>query len=225
MSIHLTEKTLARLRADAKRSGQRRGVTDAGCEGLMVRASPSGKITWRGSCRDKARIQHWATHGEYGEHGLSIAAARRAQGAFRVAVQSGGPLPERKRRAKGAAQAAEAAPEPEPAPVMTNTLGALIDLYERLKGHALRSWPHGRTRIVRVFGPLFDKPLATLDAERSPAYGRQLPDPGRGRVCHAHAASGVHLGRPSRPWLRTAGFRAAAVARRRAATRTAPFDR
>jgi hypothetical protein len=60
-------------------------------------------LTWRGSCRDKSGRQLWATHGEYPE--LSIAAGREAQDAFRVAVRSGGALPERKRRPKEAATA------------------------------------------------------------------------------------------------------------------------
>ena len=162
MPVQLTGKTLARLLADAKRSGQRKGVTDAGCEGLMARASPNGKVIWRGSCRDKSGTQQWATHGEYGEHGLSIAAARRAQEAFRVAVHSGGPLPERRRRPKDTALAREVAAEQETTPVVTSTLGALINLYERQKGHTLRSWPHGHRRIARVFGSLFDTPLGTL---------------------------------------------------------------
>jgi len=74
-------------------------------------------------------------------------------------VRSGGTLPERRRRPKGAAPTPTAE---TPAPVPVNTLTTVLDVYERQKGHTLRSWPHGRTRITRVFGALFSRPLAAL---------------------------------------------------------------
>jgi len=157
MAVQLTEKALARLLSEARQHGARRDATDAGCEGLQIRASPKGGLTWRGVCRDRSGRQRWTTHGEY--PGLSIAEAREAQDAFRVAVRSGGPLPERRRRPKGAVATTTAAAS-APAPV--STLTTVLDLYEHQKGHTLRSWPHGRTRITRVFGALFSRPIAAL---------------------------------------------------------------
>ena len=122
---------------------------------MQIRASPKGGLTWQGVCRDRSGRQRWTTHGDY--PGLSIAQAREAQDAFRVAVRSGGALPERRRRPKSVAATPTAA---TPAPV--STLTTVLDVYEHQKGHRLRSWPRGRTRITRVFGALFSRPLAVL---------------------------------------------------------------
>ncbi len=152
MPVKLTESAISKATKDSAASGVRKELADAGCPGLRLRISPAGKQVWVLACRDRYGRMRRFTVADYKEKGISE--ARSEARALRAKVQDDGadPILERKRdRAIGvAAKAGE------------GTLEALINLYEAKQGCTLKSWPHSRKRVDRVFASLMDQHAATL---------------------------------------------------------------
>lgn len=207
MQVSLTETAISKAVRDAAVSGKRIELADTIHKGLRLRISPGavpgkrrdgaelqdgpkspGKRSWVLGCRDRSGR---ARRFPLGEHPtLSISEAREAARAARHAVL-GGADPIADRRRSHALVAAAKRGE--------GTLRALLDVYEADAGAQLRSWPHGRLRIERVFSGLIDQPLASITVERillaADAYRAK-----------ASAAFAVRTLRPVLKWAAPRGF-------------------
>lgn len=148
--MRLTEAVIAKLVRDAAAQGKQLEQRDAECTGLEIRiGAKTGVRTWALRCRDPSgRLRTFSL----GRHpAMGLADARRAAHRLREEVRCGrDPTAERRQ--------ARALPEEDPAP--TATLKAVIDIYET---HCqLKSWPHSRPRVDRVFAPLMGRAIASL---------------------------------------------------------------
>jgi integrase len=127
------------------------------------------------------------TIGPYPTKGLSDARSEARALHVRVKQDGADPTAERRRdRALG-----------EAAKLGAGTLAGLLDLYERQKGSALRTWPEYRRRIEVVFKPLLRQPLTALTVGdiqlRADAYEA------------THAAAAVRYLRPILKWAAAPG--------------------
>jgi integrase len=152
MPVHLTESAIAKATREAAATGRRVEVADAGCQGLRLRVTPNGGRTWILGCRDRAGA---ARRFPLGDHPtMGIAAARDAARALHAKVKRDGadPIAEARQERAHAANAK----------VGIGTLAAVLALYGERKGGQLKSWPHSRLRIDRVFRALLDQPVAGM---------------------------------------------------------------
>lgn len=152
MPVKLTESAISKATRDSAAAGVRVELADAGCTGLRLRIAPSGHRNWVLTCRDRHGRMRRFPVGDYTDKG--IAEARAEARALRVKVREEGvdPILEKKRdRAIGAAAKAG-----------EGTLKAMLDLYEAKQGNTLKSWPHSRKRVDRVFASLMTRPVAAL---------------------------------------------------------------
>ena len=85
------------------------------------------------------------------------------------------------------------------------TLGALLDLYGRGPGAALKSWDDARRRIRTVFARHLDRPLAALGANELQATADTYP-------ARQSAAAAVRYVRPVLKWGASRGHLAGAAA-------------
>ncbi len=115
--------------------------------GLELRVAPSGTRTWRFQYRTASGPRRH-TLGAHSDQ-LGLAQARIAARSLREAVREGlDPVAEAQR--KRTAQRAG------------DTLASLIELYERQRGGALKSWPECRRRIESVFARHLERAVADL---------------------------------------------------------------
>ena len=115
--------------------------------GLELRVAPSGTRTWRFQYRTASGPRRH-TLGAHSDQ-LGLAQARIAARSLREEVRKGSdPVAEAQR--KRTAQRAG------------DTLASLIELYERQRGGALKSWPECRRRIESVFARHLERAFADL---------------------------------------------------------------
>ena len=183
MTTRLTEPAIAKALREAAATGTRRDLADAMQPGLRLRMTPAGGSAWVLACRDRAGRMRRFPLGQWPT--LTISEARSEARALhhRVRQEGADPIAERRRqRAAGASARAG-----------IGTLAALLDLYERQKGSALRSWPEYRRSIGRVFGPFLGRALADLQLAAD------------GYPAQQQASLGVRCVRPVLKWASAPG--------------------
>lgn len=153
MAVRLTEPTINRIAREVAEAGVRRDLADVACRGLRIRLTPTGTKTWVLSCRDRFGRMRRFPLGRFPEIGISE--ARTEARRLHTEVKAGAdPVADRRRdRARG-----------RDAKAGIGTLRAVLDIYERYKGATLKSWPHSRKRVARVFAALLDRPVVALTA-------------------------------------------------------------
>ena len=188
MQVQLTETA---IRAAAKRAadtGERQELTDAKQPGLRLRVTPSGKHSWALACRDSLGAMRRFLLGEFPKMG--VADAREAARTMRVEVGKGAdPVVERRRKRAIGRDARDG----------IGTLKSLVELYEKQRGGALRSWPESRRRIESVFAAHLSRPLATLRAG-------DLQLTADGHKAKQSAAAAVRYIRPVLKWAGQRGY-------------------
>jgi integrase len=158
MTGHLTETSIAKAVREAREAGALKELSDPGQQGLWLRVTKTGIKTWVLRARDYTGRFRIFVLGHHPEMGLSE--AREAARQLRVQVR-GGADPTAERRA---ARTAQRSP---PAPVLstpTDTLQAMLTLYEEQRGCDLKSWAHSRKRVDRVFAALLPRSVQSLTA-------------------------------------------------------------
>jgi integrase len=186
MRKQLTETAIGAATRKAAESKKRVELADAGLPGLRLRITPRGARAWILGMRDRQGDARRFSLGEYPT--LSISEAREAARTLRQSVREGAdPIAER-RRDRGIAAAARRG---------EGTLRAVLDAYGEDAGAALRSWPHSRLRVERVFADYLDKPAVTL----------ALPDLLLAADRYAAKASAAFAVRTLRPVLKWAALR------------------
>lgn len=153
MPVRLTETAIAKAIREVAETKKRRDLSDDALEGLWLRLSPGGAKSWALQRRDREGRSRKFKLGDY--PAMGIAEAREAARRLRVEVAAGAdPVADRK-RARAAGRDAKAG---------IGTLAAVLDIYGRHRGAQLKSWPHSRLRIERVFRDLLPRPVAALTA-------------------------------------------------------------
>ena len=151
MSVSLTESAINKAVRQSAETKKRIELTDAGQPGLRLRITPAGARSWVLGCRDQHGRSRRFPLGDF--PALGIRDAREAARATRNQVKAGADPVADRRRSRALAEAASRG---------EGTLKALLDAYGRDAGAALRSWPHARLCVERVFAPLIDRPINTL---------------------------------------------------------------
>jgi len=151
MTTRLTETAISAAIRKAESAAARVEIADAGLPGLRLRITATGGKTWALACRDPLGRMRRFTLGEHPLMGISE--AREAARTMRAQVRGGAdPVADaRHKRAIGKA-----------AMEGVGTLDALLDLYERKQGAALKSWPDCKRRIRSVYARRLKTPLAAL---------------------------------------------------------------
>jgi len=151
MPVRLTETAINRaIREVAK--GTRRDLTDAACPGLRLRLTPAGVASWVLACRDRLGRMRRFPLGAFPDMGISEARGEARALHTRVKREGADPVADRRRDlAIGAAATAG-----------IGTLAAVLDIYGTRQGKTLKSWPHSRKRVERVFKPLLPKAVTDL---------------------------------------------------------------
>ncbi len=175
MPINLTDPAISRAFRQATESRERIELADAKEPGLRIRLTPPssrnrhGSKNWVLCCRDRLGAMRRFPLGDYSDEdsGMGLSEARSAARLLRLKVKEEGhdPIAD-KRRDRSIGRAARAG---------EGTLKAVIDLYEVGPGAALKSWPHSRLRVDRVFGPLMARPVAMLTARDLQAAADSYP--------------------------------------------------
>src|SRR5215218_10067423 len=182
MPERLTETAIRSEIAKAAEAGQRRDLSDAALPGLRLRLTAGGAATWALACRDPHGPMRRFPLGRFPAMGL--AEARDKARALRVRVRAGeDPVAERRRLRALGRDAKEG----------IGTLGALLGLYGRGPGAALKSWDDARRRIRTVFAPHLGRPLAALGAAELQTTADAYP-------ARQSAAAAVRYIRPVLKW-------------------------
>lgn len=150
MTVNITDTAITKATADAKTKNSRIELIDAGCEGLHLRITPSGKRTWSLYCRDQAGRLRRYTLGSHPQMGISE--ARTVARTNKDAVQLKGADPTAARR-----QARNAK--------LGMTLADLICEYEQNGNKPEKSWRENKRRIETVFKPLLSRKVKELQQE------------------------------------------------------------
>ncbi len=188
MAVRLTETAIARAARAAAEAGRRGDLSDATLPGVRLRLTPTGGKSWVLACRDPLGRFRRFPLGEY--PAMGIAEAREAARALRAEVRKGAdPVAEAKRRRAIGREARDG----------IGTLAALLDLYAKQKGAALKSWPECRRRIEVVFAPFLSAPLATMEAS-------DLQMQADGWASKQSAAAAVRYLRPMLKWAAHRGY-------------------
>jgi integrase len=153
MAVRLTETAINRAIREVA-EGTRRDLTDAACPGLRLRLTPAGAASWVLACRDRLGRMRRFPLGTFPDMGISEARGEARALHTRVKREGADPVADRRRDlAIGAAAKAG-----------IGTLAAVLDIYGARQGKTLKSWPHSRKRVERVFKPLLPKAVADLTA-------------------------------------------------------------
>ena len=150
MPVKLTDQAINKAAREAQADGERRELSDAGCRGLRMRITPTGKRTWLLGARDPLGKPRRFQLGIYPAMGISD--ARNAARALHHKVKQEGvdPIAEKRHRlALGKA-----------AKVGVGTLRALLDTYGETGKRRSRGMqgPAGGTGFQR----LLDLPVSTV---------------------------------------------------------------
>ncbi|MCB5945387.1 site-specific integrase [Acidocella sp. KAb 2-4] len=154
MAKAITETAISAAVKQAASTGQRVELIDATQPGLRLRVTKAGAKAWTLTARDPHGRMRRFTLGIHPT--LSISAAREAARVTWAQVRGGADPVQEARHKRAVAKAAKEG---------IGTLNALLDLYARKDGAALKSWPECRKRIESVFKPYLKKPLDTLKAK------------------------------------------------------------
>lgn len=147
----LTESAIGKATREAAATKTRIELADGGLPGLRLRITPGGSRAWVLGVRDRLGRPRRFALGHFPT--LSISDAREAARAERQKVKAGAdPIAERRRDRKTLTDAKAG----------KGTLTAVLDAYGADAGAALRSWPHSRKRVERVFARYLEKPAKTL---------------------------------------------------------------
>ncbi|HQU11103.1 MAG TPA: tyrosine-type recombinase/integrase [Acidiphilium sp.] len=151
MTVRLTETAINSAIRRVNETGKMIELIDSATAGLRLRITPRGRRAWVMACRDGWGSLRRFPVGEYPQMGIADA---RARGAIVRAEVKGGadPIADARRRRQIAKEGRDG----------IGTLGALLDLYAKLHGEHLRSWPEQIGRIKSVFGKLIDVPLPKI---------------------------------------------------------------
>ena len=141
MPVTLTEPAIARAVRTAAETHKRQELPDPARRGLWLRIGSSGTKTWTLRARPPGGKPNVIVLGRH--PGMGLAEARRAADRKLVAV-----------RERISEQAA----------LPTDTLAAVITIYAAQRGCDLKSWPHSRLRVERVFANLLARPMHQLTA-------------------------------------------------------------
>ena len=194
MSVRMTETAIQSATRRAAESGNRLDLSDATLPGLRLRVTPAGGRSWVLACRDTLGAMRRFPLGEHPDMG--IAEAREAARARRAEVRKGAdPVAERRRQRAIGRDARDG----------IGTVTALLDLYAKQKGGALKSWPECRRRMESVFARHLAKPLATLKAG-------DLQMTADAHTSPQSAAAAVRYIRPVLKWAGQRGYAAAELA-------------
>ena len=151
MTVRLTETAINSAIRRVNETGKMIELIDAATAGLRLRISPRGRRAWVVACRDAWGSLRRFPVGEYPEMGIAAARARAA--IVRTEVKAGAdPIADARRRRQISKEGKDG----------IGTLGALLDLYAKLHGEHLKSWPEQIGRIKSVFGKLIDVPLPKI---------------------------------------------------------------
>ncbi len=152
MPVKFTESSIAKATREAAEKGDRFELSDAACPGLRLRISPSGKRDWKWVGRDRLNRMRRFDLGDYNMMGLSEARDEARKMRMRVRNEGYDPVLERKRdRAKG-----------KDLKEGKGTLVWLLDEYAASRGSKLKSWPHSRLRVERVFANFLHSSLSLI---------------------------------------------------------------
>lgn len=147
----LTDTAINKATREAAANKARIELTDPGQPGLRLRITPAGSRSWVLGCRDVHGLARRFPLGDYPAIGL--AEAREAARTTRNKVKQGIDPIALRRLVRAQEVAARRGKD---------TLLALLDAYGKDAGASLRSWPHSRLRVERVFASLLSRPLASL---------------------------------------------------------------
>lgn len=148
----ITETAIAKWIREAKERKERIERRDPRCPGLWLRIGKSGRKTWVLRCRDKTgKFRNFLLSDD---QRLGLSGARADAQDLRSAIRKGADPTAEKR--EGRAQTA-ASPLPS-----LSTLKDVIDIYEERRGIDLKSWPHSRKRVDRVFAELMTHSVTEL---------------------------------------------------------------
>ncbi|WP_287992051.1 integrase arm-type DNA-binding domain-containing protein, partial [Acidiphilium sp.] len=151
MAVRLTETAIKSGIKRAQDTGKLVELIDAATAGLRLRISPRGRRSWVVATRDAWGSLRRFPVGEYPELGISDARARAA--VVRAEVKNGSdPIAAARLRRQAAKEGKNG----------INTLGALVNLYARFNGEAMKSWPEQLKRIQKVFAAQMATPLVKL---------------------------------------------------------------
>ena len=150
MRINLTDTAIAKGFREAKATGLRKELRDAGLLGLRLRITATGAATWALACRDRAGRMRRFGLGAYPAIGIS--AARDAARTMREAVRQGADPIADARRERDLQKAAQAG---------VGTLEELLELYGASPA-APRTWPTSNRSVKTVFRRLLARPVTAL---------------------------------------------------------------
>lgn len=151
MAKAITETAISAAMKQAAATGNRVELIDAIQPGLRLRVTKTGAKSWTLTARDPHGRMRRFTLGVHPT--LGVSEAREAARMTWAQVRGGADPVQEARHKRAIAKAAKEG---------VGTLMALIELYGRKNGAALKSWPDCRRRIESVFKPLLKKPLDTL---------------------------------------------------------------
>jgi integrase len=154
MKVNFTETAISSAVAKAKQTKARVELADKTLPGLRLRVTPAGMRSWVLGMRDREGKARRFPLGEFPALGIAEARERARQMRQGVRYDKADPIADRRREHAVAAAAARG----------EGTLRALLDAYAADAGAALKSWPHSRLRIERVFSGLLNRPAEALTA-------------------------------------------------------------
>lgn len=189
MAVNLTETAISAAEARAKSTKKRVELVDKGHAGLRLRVTPSGGKSWVLACRDPhGRMRRFPL----GNHPkMGVADARNTARTTWAEVRKGSDPVAEARHKRAMAKAAKEG---------IGTLEALLNLYGKKDGAALKSWPESRRRIDSVFKPFLKPPLGTLKARDFQLQADTWPSA-------QSAAAAVRYIRPVLKWAATSARR------------------
>jgi integrase len=189
MAVVITETAISAAVKKAASTETRVELIDATQPGLRLRVAPTGGKSWVLTMRDPhGRMRRFPL----GNHPkMGAADARDAARSTWAEVRKGADPVAEARHKRAVAKAAKEG---------IGTLNALLDLYERKDGAALKSWAECRRRIESVFKPFLKKPLDTLKARDFQLQADTWPSA-------QSAAAAVRYIRPLLKWAAASGRR------------------
>jgi integrase len=187
MKILLTETAIKAATTRAEKSGEREELADTELPGLRIRITAGGVRTWVLGARDARGRSRRVMLGEFPAMGVSK--AREAARTARAELRKGADPIADARHKRAMARAAKEG---------VGTLGALLDLYEKKQGAALKSWPDCRRRIESVFKPQLKKHIDELKVRDFQLQADSWPSA-------QSAAAAVRYIRPILKWAAQSG--------------------
>ncbi len=152
MKVQLTETAINSAARRAAETRKRVELADKTLPGLRLRVTPAGTRSWVLGMRDREGKPRRFPVGEFPAVGIAEARERARNLRQGVRYDEADPIKQARETRKAAADAAEG----------IGTLRAILNQYEANAGAALKSWPHSRLRVERVFKAQLDRPAKAL---------------------------------------------------------------